>query len=345
MSQLIHGRMPAEWTRHEKTLMEWPVRGAMIWPQNYREACEGYAEVASAISRFEPVAMIVNENEYPDAESLCGAFTELIPIPHNDAWARDNGPTFVWNEKNERVGINWRFNAWGEKYAPYDLDDEAAGKILDYYGIARLDAPIVLEGGSIHVDGEGTLLTTEQCLLHPNRNPELSRAQLEEYLGAYLGVSKVIWLKRGLFGDETDGHIDNVACFAKPGVVLLQSCRDEQDPNSAVTRENLEILCGASDACGRKFEIIEISQPPARYYRGVRLTLSYLNFYLVNGGVILPVFGGDAQEADQNAVNILRRVYPDCEIVPVDGMPLIKEGGNVHCITQQVPEVIRKEQL
>jgi agmatine deiminase len=238
----------------------------------------------------------------------------------------------------ELSGINWIFNAWGEKYKPYDLDNAVAEKLLEHFHVPRIDVPIVLEGGSIHVDGEGTLLTTQQCLLNPNRNPGLTRGQIEEILKKYLNVSKIIWLKRGLFGDETDGHIDNVACFAKPGVILLQTCYDKEDPNYEITQENLEILRQATDAKGRKLEIIEIKQPPARFYNGERLTLSYLNFYFVNNGIILPTFGGDASVTDKMAEETLQRLYPDRKIVSVDGMPLIKEGGNVHCITQQMPE-------
>jgi agmatine deiminase len=233
--------------------------------------------------------------------------------------------------------VNWQFNAWGERFPHSELDNEVAPKILEYYGVPIINAPFVLEGGSIHVDGEGTLLTTQECLLNKNRNPQLSKEELEEKVKYHLGVSKIIWLKRGLYGDETDGHIDNVACFAKPGVILLQTCSDPEDPNYEITMENLEILNNAEDACGRKLEIIRIPQPPVRYYEDIRLTLSYLNFYMVNHGIILPVFGGDADKTDEEAKKILNQVFPDRKIVTVDGMALIKEGGNVHCITQQVP--------
>jgi agmatine deiminase len=333
--------MPAEWEKHERTLMEWPVKASMVWPENYREVCKGYAEVARAIAKFEKLTMIVNEETLEEAKELCGDQVELLAIPHNDAWCRDNGPTFLWDKDKKLAGVNWKFNAWGEKYLPYDLDNEVAPKVLEYLGVPCIDAPIVLEGGSIHVDGEGTLLTTEECLLNKNRNPHLTREEIEKEVMNYLNVSKIIWLKRGLFGDETDGHIDNVACFAKPGTILLQTCYDPEDPNYEITKENLDILRNSTDAKGRKIEIIEIPQAPIRYYKEERLTLSYLNFYFVNNGIILPVFGGDADSTDKKAMELLQSVYPERKIVPVDGMALIKEGGNVHCITQQMPEGIR----
>lgn len=333
--------MPAEWEQHERTFMEWPVKSSVIWPENYNEVCKGYAKVAKAISEFEKVTMIVNEDTASNAKRLCGEHIELLEIPHNDAWCRDNGPTFLWNKEKQLSAVNWQFNAWGEKYLPYDLDNEVAPKVLKHFQVPYENAPIVLEGGSIHVDGEGTLLTTQECLLNINRNPHLSKEEIEEQVKNYLNVSKIIWLKRGLFGDETDGHIDNVACFAKPGVILLQTCYDPEDPNYEITKENLEILNHTTDACGRKLEIIEIPQPPVGYYQEERLTLSYLNFYFVNQGIILPIFGGDAIETDRKAEEILQKVFPDRKIVTVDGMALIKEGGNVHCVTQQMPAGIR----
>jgi agmatine deiminase len=194
-----------------------------------------------------------------------------------------------------------------------------------------------MEGGSLHTDGEGTLLTTEECLLNPNRNPDLTREQIETYLKQYLNIQKVIWLKRGLSGDETDGHVDNIACFAAPGKIIMQTCDDPSDENYNITLENLEILNNSTDAKGRKLEIIQINQPPRADYEGERLTLSYLNFYFVNAGIILPTFGGNAADADKKAEEILSLAFPDRKIRAVDGIEVIKEGGNVHCTTQQMP--------
>jgi len=334
--------MPAEWATHERTFIEWPVKEAMVWPGNYPEVCVGYGVVATSIAKFEPVTMIVNKETQREAKELCGMGVEQLIIPHNDAWVRDNGPTFVMTKDNKISGVNWKFNAWGEKYKPYDLDDEVSPKILAHYHVPCINIPIVLEGGSIHVDGEGTLLTTEECLLNPNRNPHLTRKQIEEQVKKALKVSKIIWLKKGLFGDETDGHIDNIACFAKPGVVLLQTCYDQSDPNYKITQESLEVLRNSTDAKGRKLEIVEIPQPPKRLHEGIRLTLSYLNFYFVNNGIILPVFGGDAEETDQAAEKILQLVFPEKRMVSINTMSLIKEGGNIHCITQQMPSTKRR---
>ncbi len=333
--------MPAEWDKHERTFMEWPVKSSLIWPENYHSVCAGYAKAAKAISEFEKVTMIVNEDTAKEAAALCGSEIEYLTIAHNDAWCRDNGPTFLINKERKISAVNWKFNAWGGKYPHYDLDNMVAPRVLKHFGIEYFDAPFVMEGGSIHVDGEGTLLTTEECLLNKNRNPHLEKKIIEEELKYYLNISKIIWLKHGLFGDETDGHVDNVACFAKPGVVLLQTCSDPKDPNYEISIENVEILRNTTDAKGRKLEIIEIEQPPARYYNGERLTLSYLNFYIVNGGIILPVFGGDAETTDNNAADILQRVFPDRRVKAVDSMELITEGGNIHCITQQMPDALR----
>lgn len=329
--------MPAEWEMHERTFIEWPVKESLVWPDNYEEVVKGYANVINAIADFEKVTLLVNEDTFEEAKSRCKENVELLTIPHNDAWCRDNGPTFIWDECKNLAAMNWNFNAWGERFTPYDLDNQVARQIIDHVKVKRFDADIVLEGGSIHVDGEGTLLTTKECLLNKNRNPNLSMAQIEEQLKHYLGIKKIIWLNQGLYGDETDGHVDNVACFAKPGVILLQTCKDPKDPNYEISEENLEILKNATDSKGRKITIIEIPQPPARYYKEVRLTLSYLNFYMVNQGIILPVFGEEATQSDRLAEEILSKVFPSRKIVTVDGMSLIKEGGNVHCITQQMP--------
>jgi agmatine deiminase len=331
-------RMPAEWEPHERTLMAWPVRDSLIWRENYGEICEAYAAIAKAVSRFEAVTMLVNDDTAAMAAAFCGGAAEYVTIAHDDAWCRDTCPTFLTDGENRLSAVNWRFNAWGGKYAPFALDDALARRVIERYRVPYEDSQIVLEGGAIHTDGAGTLLTTDECLLNGNRNPGLSARELEAELRRQLGVSKVIRLKRGLDGDETDGHVDNVACFVKPGVTAAQVCRDSGDPNFEITRENVDALKNASDAAGRRLEVIEIPQPPPRYYRGARLTLSYLNFYIVNGGVILPVFGGDAREADHAATRTLAAIFPNRAIVTVDSAALITEGGSVHCVTRQMPQ-------
>lgn len=329
-------KMPAEWSTHACTFMEWPVDREQ-WPDIYDDAIKAYAEIAGAIARFEPVTMLVSPGLIKEASALCGPGVSILEMPHDDSWMRDNGPTFVVNHRGELTGINWIFNAWGGKFN-WEKDDRIAPELLKHLGIPCFNAPIVLEGGSIHVDGEGTLLTTEECLLNKNRNPRLSKEEIEEILKQYLGVEKIIWLKKGLYGDETDGHIDNVACFARPGVLLAHKCSDSNEPNYEVLKENLSILEHFTDARGRKLEVIKIELPPARYFGGNRLTLSYINFYFVNGGIIVPVFGGDCEETDRKALSVLKKTFPDREVVAVDGMPVIKGGGNVHCITQQMPD-------
>ncbi|MDK2811609.1 MAG: agmatine deiminase [Petroclostridium sp.] len=333
----LNYRMPAEWTKHQRTFISWPIQESMCYPEDYGNVCRGYGELVKAIAEFEPVTVIVNPKELQKVRTICdGKNIEFLEIEHNDAWIRDNGPTFVVDDEGNIAAVNWMFNSWGGKYAPWDLDDQVAPKILEYYGIPYFNAPLVMEGGSIHVDGEGTLITTEECLLNPNRNPELNREQIENYLKQYLNVEKIIWLKRGLFGDETDGHVDNIACFAAPGKILMQVCEDPEDENYEITRENLEVLQNATDARGRKFEVIPIKQPPKRICENKRLTLSYINFYFVNGGIILPQFGGKAEETDKLAEEVLQKTFPERRIRKVDGMAIIKEGGNVHCTTQQM---------
>ena len=343
--------MPPEWMSHERTFISWPVQSSMCQPDMYDRVCHGYADMITAIAEFEPVTVLVNPGEEAavrasmrEAESRTRAMdssrafpVSLLTVPHNDSWLRDNGPTFVRTETGERVGINWRFNAWGGKYTPWDLDDAVAPAILSAGGLRRVDAPLVMEGGSFHTDGEGTLLTTEQCLLNPNRNPALSREEIAFQLQKHLGMDTILWLGQGLDGDETDGHIDNLACFAAPGKVLLQACHDRTDPNADITDAALSVLSQARDACGRRIEVIEIPQPPRRMGPDGRLTLSYLNFYFVNGGLILPVFGGDAKASDLEAMRILSDVFPDRRIRTIDGMAIVTEGGNVHCATQQMP--------
>ncbi len=336
-------RMPAEWEDHFATLISWPVKASMIWPDNYEEVCQGYSEVIQAIAKFEPVYVLVDEETMPIAKLYCPEHVHWLNICHDDAWVRDNGPTYIFDLSEEKlVGINWEFNAWGEKYPDFTLDNQVAIRVNQALGYPSMDVNLVLEGGSIHVDGEGTLLTTRECLLNSNRNPRLNQFAIEKILEERLGISRIIWLNKGLYGDETDGHIDNIACFAKPQTIILQTCYDVSDPNYKRSQEAIETLNAAVDAKGRRIHVIEIEGPPVRYYNGKRLTLSYLNFYLVNGGLILPIFGGDAIENDQKAVQKLSTIFLERKIVTVDGMALIKEGGNVHCITQQIPREVKK---
>ncbi len=335
--------MPPEWASRDMTIMAWPVRSE-AWLSGLGEARDGYVEVANGISGFEKVAMIVRPgvdkdgyDAVADARRRLSSAVEIWEMDHDDSWTRDSGPTVLLRPTDgERVGVDWIFNAWGRKYRPWDADDRVAGAILDSLGINGVRAPFVLEGGSIHVDGQGLLLTTEECLLNENRNPGLSKAQIEDLLKAWLGVRELIWLDRGIYGDETDGHVDNVACFASPGTVVIQTSEDPEDPNTERCAENLRRL---SEVQG--LTVVSLPQPPARSFGEERLALSYVNYYPVSGGLVVPIFsssgGPDMGAADDRALGLLKDLYPGRKVLPVDGMRIIKGGGNVHCITQQIP--------
>ncbi len=348
-------RMPAEWEPHAGCWMAWPER-----PDNWRAeagpAREAYAAVASAITASEPVTMAVSDRQFETARALLPDAVRLVEISTDDAWMRDTGPTFVVDGKGGRRGVDWHFNAWGGHdgglYSPWDRDDRVAAKVLEVEGDGRYRAPIVLEGGAIHVDGEGTVLTTEQCLLNRNRNPGLDRAAIEGALLSYLGAEKVIWLGEGVFEDETDGHVDNLAAFAHPGLVLLTWVEDEDDPQHAISADALERLEAATDAQGRPLEVVKLPAPgpltitaaeaagvetsegtqPRR--AGDRMAASYVNFYLGNSRVVYPLLD---PSRDDEAREILANTFPDREITGVPAREILLGGGNVHCITQQVP--------
>jgi agmatine deiminase len=327
--------MPAEGHPHRRCWMAWPTYAPAYFGR--LEACKvAYSNVARALSRFEPVVMLANEGDLGTARALCGPAIEVRPVPIDDGWFRDNGPTFLIDGRGGLLGVDWRFNGWGGRM-PHAKDELAVSVILDQERIERVAAPLVLEGGSIHVDGEGALITTEECLLNPNRNPHLSRADIEGYLKEFLGVSTVIWLKGGLKDDLTDGHVDQLAAFARPGVVLALTCEDEADVNFGVLRENLDILKCARDAKGRPLEIIEIPQPPVLYneHTGTRVSLSHINYTMANGGIVLPQFG--FADHDQRVLGIFREVFPGRDVVPVHSLEIAFAGGNIHCITQQEP--------
>ncbi|EDN69430.1 peptidylarginine deiminase [Beggiatoa sp. PS] len=329
--------MPAEWYPHSHCWMGWPCR-AENWPFELARVQASYAKVIRAIARFESIKMIISPEFKKEAAQLCGENVEFISLPIDDNWLRDTGPTFVIDGQGGLAGIDWQFNAWGENrenLADYQQDVILAQHLLEYSQIPRYVAPFVLEGGAICVDGEGTLLTSEECLLNPNRNPNLTRSDIEKLLHDYLGISKVLWLGQGLQDDETAGHIDNLACFVRPGVVVALTCHDPQDNNYAPLQDNLHRLRCATDAKGRQLKIIEIEQPAYREdHNGLRLALSYMNFYIANGGIIMPTF---SDPADKAAIATLTQTFPNHQIVPVDILDLIYGGGGIHCITQQQP--------
>jgi agmatine deiminase len=328
-------RMPAEWAPHRRCWMAWPCREA-LWGERMEQARQAYAEVAQAIARFEPVTMIARPDLTASVSLYCGQGISVLPMPHDDSWTRDTGPSFLVDGKGGLAGVEWRFNGWGEASADYAQDARMAGRILDHVGCGRYQSTLVLEGGAIHVDGEGTGMVCETSILDSARNPGLGRAEVEAELGARLGLDKVIWLPAGLEDDETRGHVDNIACFVRPGVVLALASDDPKDANHAVLEANLELLRSSTDAQGRGLEVLTVNQPRRRDRGdGRRLSLSYINFYITNGGIIMPGF---ADAMDAAAYKTLGAAFPDREVVQVDAADLLHGGGGIHCITQQQPE-------
>ena len=348
--------MPAEWAEHDGCWMIWPER-----PDNWRlggkPAQEAFAAMATAIAGGgDLVTMVVSERQFDHARDVLPPEIRVVEMTTDDAWMRDVGPTFVVDGKGERRGVDWVFNAWGGAegglYWPWDHDALVARKVLEIERSGRYRAPLVLEGGSIHVDGEGTVLTTEECLLNRNRNPSLTREQIEEHLRAYLGAEKVLWLGAGTVNDETDGHIDNIACFTAPGVVALHWTDDESDPQHAISADALRRLEAMTDARGRSLEVHRLPMPGPLHLteeqaRGVdrvqgsvprvpgeRLAGSYVNFYVANTRVVMPLLD---ERTDDEAREIVARLFPGRDVVAVPGIEILLGGGNVHCITQQVP--------
>jgi agmatine deiminase len=328
--------MPPEFGRHRATLMAWPTRES-LWRRHFEHAKAAYAAVARAVAAFEPVMMVCVPGSADAVRDLCGVGVEPLELPIDDSWVRDNGPIFVRNAHGEVAMVHFRFNSWGEKYLPYDKDARLPELLAEALGVRRYQAPFVLEGGSFFVDGEGTLLSTETCLLNPNRNPELTREQIEEGLRTYLGVEAIVWLPTGMSEDrDTDGHIDGVLQFVRPGTVMLLHPKDPEDPDTPLGDANAKRLLAARDARGRSLEIIDIPVTASAEVDGYGpVAIPYLNSYLVNGGVIVPT-GGVPQ--DEEALELIRASFPDREVVPVPGAILSFGGGGPHCITQQIPD-------
>jgi len=327
--------MPAEFDEHQATWMSWPTHRS-LWNGLLDAARDGWAATARAVAAFEPVVMVCNAGDAADVRRRCGDAVEPLELPIDDSWLRDNGPIFVRNDRGELALVHFRYNSWGEKYLPYDDDARLPELLASHFGIRRYRAPFVLEGGSYFVDGEGTLLTTEQCLLHPNRNPSMTREKIEEGLGSYLGVDQVVWLPHGLVEDrDTDGHIDGLAQLLQPGVVMLAVAAGDDDPNAPRFAEDRATLTSTRDAKGRSFEIVDGPVNSWAPVEGVGpVVIPYMNHYLANGAVIVPV-GGVPE--DEPALELLAKAYPDCEIVGVPGGIISHGGGGPHCITQQVP--------
>lgn len=328
--------MPAEWEPHERCWMQWPSR-TEVWGDRLPQTYAAYAQVARAIAAFEPVSMVCRPEDEAQVRLACGRGIETVPLPIDDSWCRDSGPIFLIDGKGHAAGSQWRFNAWGNAYHGYENDAAVAGLILDRLGMRKYSNNMVLEGGAISADGYGTLLTTEECLLNDNRNPGMTRQQIEETLALTLGVARIIWLDRGLEDDETSGHVDMIASFAGEGRVLLHMPEDRRDPNYARMQDNKRRLEMAKDARGRALEVIEIPQPQRQFRRedGRRLCTSYVNSYIANGAVIMPTYD---DPNDDVAAGIMAEAFPGRKIETVPALEIAIGGGSIHCITQQQPK-------
>jgi agmatine deiminase len=349
-------RMPAEFEPHSGCWMAWPQRPDN-WRENAKPAQAAFTAVAKAIAQFEPVTMCANAKDWAQARAALPAHIRVVEIASDDCWLRDQAPTFVIDNQNGIAGVDWNFNAWGGLYADHTNDQLIARKILEIERIPRFAAGLVMEGGAFHVDGEGTCITTAECLLHPNRNPHLAQSQIENALCANLNVSKVIWLQHGVFGDDdTNGHVDNLCCFVRPGTVALLWTDDPRDPQYARSLDAYQCLINSTDAQGRKLRVEKVPMPPpqtmtAQEWAGLqniaaasagelgrtpgkRLAASYINFYIANGGIVMPVFGVP-QDAAAHAV--IQSLFPERKVVSVYSREILLGGGNIHCITQQQP--------
>ena len=353
--------MPGEFEPHAGCWMLWPERTSN-WRLGGKPAQQAFAAVASAIATSEPVTVGVSRAQYVQARTLLPDAIRVVELSSDDAWMRDIGPTFVVNRHGVRRGVDWAFNAWGGLsgglYFPWDQDDLVARKVLELEGSDRYRAPLVLEGGSIHVDGQGTLITTEECLLNPNRNPHLDKGQIEILLHEYLGVTSVVWLGKGVVDDETGGHVDNLCCFVRPGEVVLTWTDNKRDPQYAVSMDAHARLSEARDAQGNKLKIHKLQQPGPLYRKqeetvgidaadgrtprpkGERLAGSYVNFYLGDSTIVMPLLD---PKHDKQAARQLQRLFPDRNFIGVQAREILLGGGNIHCITQQVPAGVKRK--
>ena len=348
--------MPGEHEPQSEVWMAWPVRSDN-WRFSGKLAQQAFVEVATAISQATPVVMLVAREQYANARTQLPDHIKVVEMSYNDCWMRDIGATYVVNSEGKRAGVDWHFNAWGGLvdglYFPWDLDDAVADKMVNLTGDNLFKAPLVLEGGSIHSDGEGTIYTTEECLLHPSRNPDLSKQQIEALLLAYLGADKVIWLPSGLYNDETNGHVDNIMHVVKAGEVALTWCDDVTDPQYDISRKAYDVLSTQLDAKGRSIKVYKLPMPGPLYIEeqeafgidqsdrmereaGERLAASYANFLITNGRIVFPLLD---TINDALAKGVLQEAFPGYEVIGVNAREILLGGGNIHCITQQVPRL------
>jgi agmatine deiminase len=347
--------MPGEFEPHSGCWILWPER-TTNWRLGAKPAQQAFAAVATAIATGEPVTVGVSRQQFVHARSVLPDAIRVVELSSDDAWMRDVGPTFVVDRRGDVRGVDWPFNGWGGLngglYFPWDQDDLVARKVLEIEGRDRYRAPLILEGGAIHVDGEGTLITTEECLMNPNRNPHLDKGQIEILLHEYLGVTSVIWLGKGVVDDETNGHVDNLCSFVRPGEVVLTWTENKRDPQYRISLDAYERLSGARDAQGRRLKIHKLQQPGPMYRTaaetagidavdglaprpvGERLAGSYVNFYVGNSVIVLPLLD---PRHDKQAARQLQRLFPGRRLIGVQAREILLGGGNIHCITQQVP--------
>lgn len=333
--------MPAEWEPQAAVWFSWPHR-LKTWPRHFRPIPAKFAEIIATISRFEAVHVNCDKPLQPRARRLCqraGAVMERVhfhPHPTDDAWCRDHGPIFVRSDRTGEVALtDWGFNAWGRKYPAWKHDDRIPRRMERVLGLRRFEAPMILEGGSIDVNGQGLLLTTESCLLNPNRNPHLTRDQIEAHLRDFLGVREVIWLGDGIAGDDTDGHVDDLTRFFKPDGIVTAVESNTRDINHRPLADNLEKLRDLRTPAGRRFDLRILPMPRALHGRGQRLPASYANFLILNGAVIVPVFRQPRRDAE--ALEVIRDCFPGREVIGIDCHDLVLGLGTLHCISQHQP--------
>ncbi len=335
--------MPAEWAPHRGTWLSWPHKEAS-WPGIFDRIPKQYAHMAATLARHEDVFINVRDRDMEsDARDLLLASgappdrLHFFPFPTDDAWCRDHGPVFVHRPGGDRVQeavVDWDFNAWGGKYPPWNRDNAIPQRVADHFSLERLTPGLVLEGGSIDVNGAGLLLTTEACLLDAGRNPGLGREDIESALERYLGIESVLWLGDGVVGDDTDGHVDDVSRFVDPVTVVTATEEDPQDDNHGPLQDNLDRLRAMRGPDGSPLRIVELPMPSPVFHDGERLPASYANFYIANGVVLLPSYD---LESDARARAVLQPLFPGRDIVPIASTDLVWGLGSCHCLTQQWP--------
>lgn len=332
-------QFPAEWQAHARTLMGWPF-DEVYWEGHLDAARKDFTRLVTTIASFEPVLLAASDGEAEEdakrrlREANGLKNITLYRLELDDVWFRDIAPLFVRNSEGKVAATDWRFNGWGNKFR-WRNDTQAPKKLAEKFGMTRFEAPIVMEGGALEITSNGVCMTTRQCLLNKNRNPELAQREIEQYLEAYLGVESFIWLNRGLEGDKTDGHIDTITRFANDTTIITSICEDQDDSNYAPLQENLELLKKVQQPNGKPYKLIELPLPRQRVDLGnERLPLTYANFYVGNGFVVVPIYD-DAN--DERAVTIVQDAFPERKVIDLPSLGLITGGGAFHCVTQQQP--------